>query len=457
MKKPSEEESTRDKLRESIIGLGERSIRKSYYPELQQRIVELERANEELLIEIAERKRAEQVRDQLEIQLRQAQKMEAIGALAGGIAHDFNNILSAIIGYTELAQISINSTCTESNCHVLMDLQGVLQAASRAKNLVKQILTFSRQQAGERKPIELTGVVREGLKMLRSLIPQSIEMREDLQIDEAIVLADSTQMHQVIMNLGTNAYHAMRETGGLLVVELARTIIAANDVKIQNLHLMPGPYVILRVSDSGSGMERTVLERIFDPYFTTKDKDSGTGMGLAVVHGIVKSHGGYISVYSELGKGSTFQVYLPLSVSKGLEEAAKPELEISGGTENILLVDDEKAVLNIEERMLAGLGYQVKGMLKPQDALSLFRDDPEAFDLIVTDMTMPGINGAQLIQSVLEIRPTMPVVLCTGFSELMNEAKAKAIGVRQYIIKPVTRLEIALAVRRALDVQMDIL
>ncbi len=216
MKKPSDEEARRDKLRESIIGLGERSIRKSYYPELQQRIIELERANEELLKEIAERKRAEQVRDQLEIQLRQAQKMEAIGSLAGGIAHDFNNILSAIIGYAELAQISAASQCSEESCHVLTDLRGVLQAATRAKNLVKQILTFSRQQEGDRKPIELVAVFREGVKMLRSLIPQSIEIREDFQVGEAMVVADATQMHQIIMNLGTNAYHAMMESGGVL-------------------------------------------------------------------------------------------------------------------------------------------------------------------------------------------------------------------------------------------------
>lgn len=453
MQKPSDEESARAQLRESIIGLGERSIRKSYYPELQQRISELEQANAELLVEIAERKRAEQVRDRLEIQLRQSQKMEAIGALAGGIAHDFNNILSAIIGYAELAQISVNTDCSEEKCRVSKDLQGVLQAATRAKNLVKQILTFSRQQTGERKLIEIVSIARDGLKMLRSIIPQTIEMRENFEIEEAMVMADPTQMHQIIMNLGTNAYHAMRETGGLLVVELVQTFLSKNDPKIQSLHLAPGPYVILRISDSGMGMERAVLERIFDPYFTTKDKDSGTGMGLAMVHGIVKNHGGYVSVYSEPGQGSTFQVYLPLSVRKGPEENAEKESEVCGGTERLLLVDDEKAVLEIEQRILQGLGYQVTAMLKPQDALVLVGKDPEAFDLLITDMTMPGMNGVQLIQAIRKIRVDMPVILCTGFSELMNEAKASAIGVRQYILKPVTRFEIAMAVRRALDGQ----
>ncbi len=449
MKKPSEEEVSRDILRESIIGLGERSIRKSYYPELQQRISELERANAELLVEIAERKRAQQEQGRLEIQLRQSQKMEAIGALAGGIAHDFNNVLSAIIGYAELAQVSVTSSCREENCHVTMDLQGVLQAANRAKGLVKQILTFSRQQVGERKPIEIAGVVKEGLKMLRSLLPQSIEIRESLDVQEALVLADATQMHQVIMNLGTNAYHAMLETGGLLVIELVRTSLAKNDPKIQSLQLVPGPYVVLRISDSGTGMEPAILERIFDPYFTTKEKDRGTGMGLAVVHGIVKSHGGYISVYSELGQGSTFQVYLPQTVSKEPAGSNEKDAKICGGSERLLLVDDEKTVLDIEQRMLQGLGYQVTVMLKPQEALALIEANPRSFDLLITDMTMPVMNGAQLIQAVLKIRPDLPIILCTGFSELMNEDKAQAIGVRQYVMKPVNRVEIAMAVRRA--------
>ncbi len=453
MKKPSEEEVSRDILRESIIGLGERSIRKSYYPELQQRISELERANAELLVEIAERKRAEQVQARLENQLRQSQKMEAIGALAGGIAHDFNNILSAIIGYTELAQISVNSSCPEGRCHVIMDLQGVLQAASRAKGLVKQILTFSRQQAGERNPIDIAGVVKEGLKMLRSLLPQSIEIRESLDVTEAVVLADPTQIHQIVMNLGANAYHSMRETGGLLVVELLKTSLGKNDSSVQNLYLAPGSYVILQISDSGTGMEPAILERIFDPYFTTKDKDSGTGMGLAVVHGIVKSHGGSISVYSEPGQGSTFQIYLPLTDRKGPVDIDEKEPKICGGSERLLLVDDEEAVLDIEQRMLKGLGYQVTVMLKPQEALKLFEEAPGGFDLLITDMTMPAMNGAQLIRAVLAIRPDLPIILCTGFSELMNEGKAKAIGVRQYVMKPVSRLDIALAIRRALDGQ----
>ena len=453
MKRPSEEESIRDKLRESIIGLGERSIRKSYYPELQQRVIELERTNADLLVEIAERKRAEQVRDQLEIQLRQSQKMEAIGALAGGIAHDFNNILSVIIGYSELAQINANSSCPEGNSRVLLDLQGVLQAATRAKNLVKQILTFSRQQTGDRKPMEIGNIIREGLRMLRSLIPQSIEIRAPLQAEGAVVLADPTQLHQIIMNLGTNAYHAMRETGGILTVELEQTVLLEDDPQRMNWHLTPGPYVVLRVSDSGAGMELAVLERIFEPYFTTKDKDSGTGMGLAVVHGIVKNHDGHISVSSEPGKGSTFQVHLPLIVRKGAEEGDGKVAEIQGGSERLLLVDDEKAVLEVEERMLSGLGYNVTVLHKPELALELLENDSHAFDLVMTDMTMPGMNGSQLIREILRIRPDMPVVLCTGFSELMNEPKARALGIRQYIMKPVTRFEVALAIRRALDKQ----
>ncbi|MBM9604561.1 hybrid sensor histidine kinase/response regulator [Desulfopila inferna] len=450
MKKPSEQE-TRDLLRSKIIGLGEKSIRKSYYPELQQRIAELEKTNRELFEEVAERRKAEKINDKLEEQLRQAMKMEAIGTLAGGIAHDFNNILTAIIGYTDLAQLHIAEGCKQEHCPVHDDLARLLEAGHRARDLIRQILTFSRQQKHENVPVQLSVIVREAMNMLSSTIPASIEIRENILNDDDYIMADPTQMHQIIMNLCTNGYHAMREKGGTLSVNLIQTEIDKDDLRVGRLHLQPGPYVVLEISDTGVGMDRNVLERIFDPYFTTRGESGGTGMGLAVVHGIVREHSGHISAYSEPGEGTTFRVYFPQiigSVSRHVITQNKP---LPGGRERILLVDDEEIVLNLEKSLLEKLGYSITAFQSPIEALEFFKRHGSSFDLVMTDMTMPKMNGAEFTKEILKYRPNIPVVICTGFSELINEEKARTIGACKYVMKPFILREIAAALRAVLD------
>lgn len=451
MKKPSDQKTNREQLRQSIIGLGEKSIRKSYYPELQQRIAELEQSNRELQEEIAERQEAQASARKLARQLQQSQKMEAIGTLAGGIAHDFNNILSAIIGYTELAQLHMLSGCDQKNCAAAKDLDRVLLASERAKELVRQILTFSRQQDYERTPLKLSQVVTDALSLLRSSLPQSVEIRTKIEIEDELILGNATQIHQIVMNLGTNAKHAMGDGGGILTVEIDRIEIEPIDEKSRILQLAPGPYLLLKVCDNGCGMERAMLDKIFDPYFTTKPKDKGTGMGLAVVHGIVKSHNGLITVYSEPGKGTSFLVYLPQLVDLPAKKTITYSKEIPLGTERVLLVDDEAMVARMQGRLLESLGYIVTVKTDPFQALETFTDVPQDFDVILTDMTMPRMNGAVLAQHLLQIRDDIPIILCTGFSELINETKAMAIGVRAFAMKPLMRRSIAVLVRKVLD------
>jgi signal transduction histidine kinase len=451
MKKPCELENSREQLRQSIIGLGERSIRKSYYPELQQQIAELERRNAELQTEIAEKMAAQASARKLARQLQQSQKMEAIGTLAGGIAHDFNNILSAIIGYSELAQLHISSTCRNRDCPAIQDLALVLQASDRAKELVRQILTFSRRQDNEKVPLHLGPVVKEALALLRSSLPQSIEIISKINCENDQVVANATQIHQIIMNLGANAHYAMRESGGVLAIEVERIEIDEFDRKSKNLDLAPGPYLLLKVCDNGCGMERAILDKIFDPYFTTKPKDQGTGMGLALVHGIVKNHDGWITVYSEPGKGTSCQIYLPQFVATPCQPREDIDGEIPMGTEKILLVEDEALVARMQGRLLESLGYTVTLETDPLRALQLFSAAPDSYDLVLTDMTMPRMNGASLIQNILNIRPEIPVILCTGFSEMVNEAKARALGVKAFVMKPLARKSIAKLVRTTLD------
>jgi signal transduction histidine kinase/ActR/RegA family two-component response regulator len=451
MKKPSDTQTQREHLRNNIIGLGERSIRKSYYPELQKRIAELEKANEDLLLEIAERQQAQASQKKLEQLLRQAQKMEAIGTLAGGIAHDFNNILSAIIGYTELAKISLLTADFTEKTKVTNDLEQVLLAGQRAKELVQQILAYSRQQDYQRKPIQLNTIIREALKLLRSSIPKSVEIRENIVGHNTLILADPIQVHQIIMNLCTNANHAMRDKGGILAVELEHTEIHPDDEKSTTLPLTPGPYLLLKICDNGRGMEKAIQDRIFDPYFTTKNPGEGTGMGLAVVLGIVKSYNGHISVYSEPGKGSSFLIYLPRIIQEDVLADEMYQIEIPAGTERILVIDDEVTIADMEQRLLESLGYQATSITSPFEALQLIEAQPHRYDLVLTDMTMPRMNGAELAQKILRIRADMPVILCTGFSEMMNKKKARAIGIRDYVMKPLIRKDIADAIRKVLD------
>jgi len=393
---------------------------------------------------VTERKQAEEEKKKLQAQLQQAQKMEAIGTLAGGIAHDFNNILSLIIGYTELALDDV-----PEGTPVRDNINEAYKAGKRARDLVKQILTFSRQREEERKPVQIHLIVKEALKMLRSTLPTTIEIRQNIA-STATVLANPTQIHQVIMNLCTNAYYAMQEKGGLLEVSLA-DVKLDSDFTARHPDIYPGPYLKLTVSDTGHGIEKKDINRIFEPYYTTREKSGGTGMGLSVVHGIIKSHGGAISVYSEPGKGSAFHVFFPRIESP--DPVAETEVvdPLPLGNERILFVDDELAIIDIEKRMLEHLGYKVEGRTSSIEALEAFRAQPDKFDLVITDMTMPNMTGDELARELMRIRPDLPIILCTGFSELIDEQKAKAMGIRAFVMKPVVMAEMAKAVRKALD------
>ena len=391
------------------------------------------------------RKQTLEEKERLEVQLQQAQKMEAIGTLAGGIAHDFNNILFPIIGYTEMVMDDV-----QKNSVARGNLEQVLKAANRATDLVRQILAFSRQSEQELKPLRIQLLLKEALKPLRASLPSTIEIRHKIDNNCGAVMADFTQMHQLIMNLCTNAYHAMRENGGLLEATLTEVELDSDDLR-SNLDLNPGTYLKLIVTDTGHGMDRIVMERIFEPFFTTKDPGEGTGMGLSIVHGVVKSHGGRITVYSEPGEGTTFQVYLPRIDIKGTEREIRPSEPVPKGKERILFVDDEVPIVQMMQQMLESLGYHVTARTSSIEALEAFHSQPDKFDLVLTDQTMPNMTGAKLAQKLIEIRPDIPIILFTGFSERITEESAKTIGIRQYVMKPVVRGELARAIRRVLD------
>ncbi len=456
MKKPSDEQQ-REEMLQRIIGLGERSLKKSYYPELRKRIQELEKTNLELQHEIQERLKAEELKDKLELQLRQSQKMEAIGTLAGGIAHDFNNILSAIIGYTELAKIHIDQCESRSICHAGKDLEAVLRSADRAKQLVHRILSFSRQRGGYMVPVSLEELLRDTVKMLRALIPTTISIESEIHAANAMIMGDATQIHQILMNLGTNAFQAMREKGGRLVFELSETDIHHTDPLAADLQLSPGRYLVLQVSDSGYGMDRDTLDKIYDPYFSTRSGEGGTGLGLSVVHGIVSFHRGHISVYSEPDKGTTFRIYLPqLAPTVQHEVSQQPAAAMQGeqrqrGQERLLVVDDESELREMLQRILENLGYTVTVANSPQEALERFADAPEKFDLLLTDMNMPGMDGADLIGKVRALRRDLPVILCTGFSEKMNAKSIRTLGRARHLLKPVTQKDLHRAIRSLMD------
>jgi len=382
-----------------------------------------------------------------ESQLRQAQKMETIGKLAGGIAHDFNNILSAVMGYTDMA-IRI----ADDNIRLQHYLKQVFKAGERAKDLVKQILAFSRQSEERLRPLRVSPIIKEVLKLLRASLPATIEVRQDIQSDPDTVLADSTHIHQILMNLCINAAHAMPEKKGTLTVALVSERIKVGDVLIHH-GLAPGMHLKLTVSDTGGGIDAGIMERIFDPFFTTKKPGEGTGMGLSVVYGIVKSYDGTITVKSEVGKGTEFSVYIPLLVETeaGERQEAKSGAAVSGGREHILLLDDEEMLVELGISMLTGLGYEVVGMTNSLEALELFRAQPERFNLVITDITMPDMTGIELTRELLRIRPDIPIIGCTGFSETITSEKAKSIGMEALIMKPIIRRRIAEAIRRALD------
>lgn len=396
---------------------------------------------------IIQKKMVMEEKRQLENQLRQTQKMEAIGTLAGGIAHDFNNLLTPILGYTEMVLQDAPKDST-----MAANLAEVLKAAGHAKGLVRQILSLSRQSRYEVKPLRLEDVVGDALKLLRSTIPSTIEIRHRLSADNRTVTADTTQVHQVIMNLCTNAFHAMKNTGGVLSVNLLSTEISPDSkINRQDRILEPGPYQVIEVSDTGTGMDKAVMERIFDPYFTTKGSGEGTGLGLSVVHGIIKNYGGAITVHSKPGQGTTFRVYLPCSNTPFMDETKDVTEPVPRGTERILVVDDETAIVDLVSSMLKSRGYTVTGCAECSAALNLFRKDPQAFDLVITDMTMPHMTGIQLAQALRAIRPDIPLIVCTGFSELIDEAKALDLGFQKFLMKPIVRRDLCRTVRDVLD------
>jgi|GEM_PF-1666175 len=413
---------------------------------VKERTSELEAANRQLNREIKEREEAQEEQEKLAGQLREAQKAEAVGTLAGGIAHDFNNILGVIIGYTQLAK----DVLAPDDQAVSM-LDSILNAGDRAKDLIQQILAFSWDSSQDRKPMQIPPVIKEVVNLLNATIPKNIVIHRDIDPGCGTILGNAGQIHQVLMNLCTNAYHAMREYGGTLTVALKPVDIPAGSNKTGDMELPPGAYVRLEVSDTGHGMSQNVMERIFDPYFSTKKKGEGTGLGLAVVQGIVKSHNGIIRVSSTPGKGATFSICLPrLDVESGVSQSALT-VPLPRGDEHILFVDDEEHLVNIWTRVLEKLGYDVTATTSSVEALELFRANPGGFDLVITDMNMPHLTGSQLTKDLIEIRPDIPVILCTGYSEMMGKGEAKNIGFREYVMKPVLREDFTRTIRKVLD------
>ncbi len=383
-------------------------------------------------------------RKQLEAHLQQSQKMEAIGTLAGGIAHDFNNILAAILGYVELLAFNMQKdTCAWQN------LQAVLKSTHRAKDLVDQILAFGRQNELNLMPVQISSIVKETLKMLRASIPTTIEIRRQIATTDGIVSANPTQIHQVLMNLCTNAAHAMRAKGGVLEVALRR-IQVDQAQKLPHSNLKSGVYLKISVRDTGHGIAPDKLERIFDPYFTTKEAGEGTGLGLAVVRGIIKAHGGVITVESSPGRGAVFEVYLP-EIQQAVSTQSKTSESYRTGKETILFVDDEQALVTMSKQMLELLGYRAVTRTSSVEAFELFQHDPYRFDLVITDMTMPNMTGEKLAHKILEIRSNIPVILCTGFSELITEQRAKKLGISAYMMKPLVMRDLANTIRDVLD------
>lgn len=395
-------------------------------------------------IDLSERIRAEEDKEKLETQLRQVQKMEALGTLAGGIAHDFNNILSAVIGYSELGLQDLGDTSDP----LYPKLKAINNAGLRARDLVEQILAFSRMQEQMHAPVKVSPIVKEAIKLLQSSLPANIKIKSVIKADRP-VLGDPTQIHQIIMNLCTNAYHAMQISGGQLGVTLEEVFIDASQAPA-GLTLESGQYLRLAISDTGSGINPAIIDRIFEPYFTTKDKSKGTGLGLAVVHGIVKGHGGEIKVESQEGEGTCFTVYLPISQAETSEKGPHSS-SLPMGTEHVLLVDDEKDIVEIGNQILQRLGYRVTAVIGSKAALDAYKADPFRFDVVITDYNMPEMTGDQMAKTMMGIRRKIPIIVCTGFSEVFDKERAQAMGIRKILMKPVTMEAMAHAVREVLS------
>jgi PAS domain S-box-containing protein len=394
--------------------------------------------------DITELKQAEQEKERLEEQLQQAQKMEAIGTLAGGIAHDFNNILSIIIGYTEL--ILMNGNVSDE---VRQNLKEVFNASKHARDMVKQILAFSRQNKNERKPIQVAHIVKEAIKLLRASLPKTISIRQHIEKNTGIIEADPTQIQQVMMNLCTNAAHAINEKDGVLKINLSN-IELDQMASAEIPDLKPGSYLKLSVSDTGHGIHPEVHKKIFNPYFTTKEKGEGTGLGLAVVQGITKSHNGAVTLESELGKGATFHVYLP-TIQREVSTAEVESTALPMGQERILFVDDEQPLVEIGKQMLERLGYTVDTRTSSIEALELFKIQPNRFDLVITDIVMPNMTGEILAEKLMGIRADIPIILCTGYSEKFTRRQASDRGIQSFLMKPLVMQDLASTVRQALS------
>ena len=417
----------------------EEELRKSHDAlelRVQERTAELARVNEKLQREIADREKTEEL-------LRQAQKMEAVGTLAGGIAHDFNNTLAAIAINADMALHDLSGESSIRN-----NLEVIVKAEQHGRDLVKQMLLFSRKSEKRTEIFNLTFLIKETFKLLRASIPTTIQMELHLKTESDSVSADPSQIQQVIMNLCANAAYAMRGTKGSIDISLQGITFGSTDLPEADMH--PGDYLVFSVKDTGSGMDEEVKKRIFEPFFTTKPVGEGTGLGLSVVYGIVKNHKGGITVYSEPGKGSVFKVYLP-KVDTGVAERAETPRPIPRGNERVLLVDDEEIIVNSVRDMLQRLGYTVTALTDNREALKLFSENPSEFDLVIVDYTMPFMTGEDLGKQLMRIRPDIPIILCTGYSDLISSEKATAMGFRGFIMKPFTVREGSQMVRRVLD------
>ena len=396
------------------------------------------------IINLLERKRVEEEKVKFENQLRQAQKMQAIGTLAGGIAHDFNNVLASIVGYTELVVCDI-SPKSENSFH----LQKILKGCHRAKEMIKQILAFSRKVPKKPVFLRISPVIEEALQLLKSSLPANILIKENIRAKSSVILADPTEIHQILMNLCANAAHSMRISGGILEVGLFKLEIGEKE-QLFYKSLRPGSYIKLIVKDTGKGMDGKTMERIFEPYFTTKKLGEGTGMGLALVHGIIKSYGGEITVDSTPGMGSTFCIYLPR-----IKTAVNPQIEerqmVFRGTESILIIDDEEELVYVIKRNLEKAGYKVTAITDSIKAFELFKKKPEKFDLVITDQTMPDMTGIKLAEKILDIRADIPIILCTGYSDTISKEEASIIGFKEFILKPVKIKRLTEIVRNVLD------
>jgi signal transduction histidine kinase/DNA-binding response OmpR family regulator len=392
---------------------------------------------------ITDRKRAEEEKIRLAAQLRHTYKMEAIGTLAGGIAHDFNNILSSVLGYVELSLLDV-----EAESQLANNLKEVYRAGMRAKELVQQILTFARKDESHIQPIQISAIAKEASKLIRSIIPTSIDVRLKVE-SKAYAMAEPTQIHQIFMNLFTNAAQAMENEGGILSVTVTEATL---DRSFNSMHpvFTPGNYLKIVVSDTGTGIVAHKLERIFDPYYTTKGGGEGTGLGLSVVHGIVQSHNGEITVESKVGRGTTFTIYLPLSTQRAAATPSMPK-KLPRGTERILFIDDELPIADMSRQRLGLLGYRVTAVNSSRQALEYLTQSPDDYDLIITDMTMPHMSGDQLATEAKKIKPSIPVILCTGYSKKISKERARAIGIDAFLMKPVALDNMAETIRTVLD------